>query len=492
MNRLTEQQKVKALYNLIGERGLYVSTNYDIFTQKPEEVSFGINSSYKIPLIQPGTSAYASPLLFAALTCLLNHGTMLLRGAPGIGKTTSAEFTGHFFSNIGLGSILPSERLENILSAEIQGHPQLTEEKIVASYELGKLVTTGEREVLPTKFLECQVKILDEINRCPADILSIIMKLVDTGNAVYGGRLLKSPPGPLFATANYDDEGTFQLTPPFLDRFDVAVMVTSPQPWDLKKIIKRGDEKLNGNLERLLDVPEDLKLDLDRIRREISNIPEEFDNEIPVATNFIDFFYGSLRFSEAASKNLVRATKGNAWRFKDDNMPVDNAPGNTSLGHFKDAPFNYTKSESSIRAYKAIHSYSKAFAWFSGKDYVGLADTKAILPYLLWHKIEPSQQVLTENPIFNNDRIGFIEYLIEKVDMSYNEMMSNSEMVEAYSFALYAVKNNKIGDKDLSLDEVREIVKKTISKLNEVDKHYAITMAFHVATEFNERVNGQR
>ncbi len=483
MKNLTEQEKVKALYNLIGERGLYVSTNYDIFTQKPEEVSFGINSSYKIPLIQPGTSAYASPLLFAALTCLLNHGTMLLRGAPGIGKTTSAEFTGHFFSNIGL---------ENILSAEIQGHPQLTEEKIVASYELGKLVTSGEREVLQTKFLECPVKILDEINRCPADILSIIMKLVDTGNAVYGGKLLKSPPGPLFATANYDDEGTFQLTPPFLDRFDVAVMVTSPQPWDLKKIIKRGDEKLNGNLERLLDVSEDLKLDLERIRKEISNIPEEFDNEILVVTTFIDFFYGSLRFSEAASKNLIRATKGNAWRFKDDNIPVNNAPGNTSLGHFKDAPFNYVRNELSIRAYKAIHRYSKAFAWFSGKDHVGLADTKAILPYLLWHRIEPSQQALTENPVFNNDRIGFVEDLIERVGMNYNEMISNSNLVEAYSFALCAVKNNKIGDKDLSLDEVREIVKRTISKFSEIDKPYAITMAFHVATEFNERINGQR
>ena len=201
MTNLTEQQKVQALYKLIGDRGLYVSTSFDVFTKPPEEVSLASGAGYKIPLAQAGSKAYASPLLFAALTSLLHQGTMLITGAPGIGKTTGAEFAGHFFSDA---------PLDEILAAEIQGHPQLTEEKMVASFDLGKLVTTGERVVNPNRFLECPVKIVDEGNRIPPDALSIIMRLVDTGKAVYGGKLLTAKPGPLFVTANYADEGTFR------------------------------------------------------------------------------------------------------------------------------------------------------------------------------------------------------------------------------------------------------------------------------------------
>jgi len=129
-NKRTEQQKVRALYNLIGDRGLYVNTNFDVFPKAPEELSLSGGTGYKIPLIQENSNAYASPLLFATLTSLLNHGTMLVTRAPGIGKTTGAKFAGHFFTGT---------PLEEILASEIQGHPQLTEEKMVASYDIGKL-----------------------------------------------------------------------------------------------------------------------------------------------------------------------------------------------------------------------------------------------------------------------------------------------------------------------------------------------------------------
>ena len=148
---LTEHQKVRKLYNLIGQRGLYVNTNLDVFSQTPEMVALAGGAGYKLPLIQAGTIAYASPLLFATLTSLLNHGTMLITGAPGICKTTGAEFAVHFFTGTSL---------EDILASEIQGHPQLTEEKMVASYDLGKLITTGEKVVIPNRFLNCPVKII--------------------------------------------------------------------------------------------------------------------------------------------------------------------------------------------------------------------------------------------------------------------------------------------------------------------------------------------
>ena len=100
--KLTEKEKVRKIYDLIGERGLYVSTNCDVFTKEPEMIALAGGVGYKIPLIRKGSKEYASPLLFATLTSLLNHGTMMLTGGPGIGKTTSAEFAGLFLQALRL------------------------------------------------------------------------------------------------------------------------------------------------------------------------------------------------------------------------------------------------------------------------------------------------------------------------------------------------------------------------------------------------------
>jgi len=126
MSNITEQQKVQKLYNEIGKRGLYVSSNFDVFTEKPDEIPLAMGAGYKVNLVQPGSNSYASPLLFATLTSLLNHGTMLITGAPGIGKTTGAEFAGHFFTNTPLDEILPEDT-------------KLSEEQSRASQEIADL-----------------------------------------------------------------------------------------------------------------------------------------------------------------------------------------------------------------------------------------------------------------------------------------------------------------------------------------------------------------
>lgn len=467
--RLSEQEKVRALYGLIGDRGLYVNTNMDVFPEAPEAVSLAHGAGYQVPLLKAGQKAYASPLLFATLTSLLNHGTMLVTGAPGIGKTTGAEFAGHFFTGT---------PLDEILASEIQGHPQLTEEKLVAAYDIAQLVKEGKKVVVPNKFLQCPVKILDEGNRTPPDVLSIMMRLADTGKAVYGGQLLEAKQGPLFVTANYADEGTFQFTPPFLDRFDAAVMVTSPPAWDLRKIRQRGDEKLNGGLETALQIPAHLKLDFDAIRRQIKQMPQSIEYDVPQMTAFADFMYGALRFSEAASADLSRATKGNAWQVNQDNAPA---------GHFTDAPFTYTNNELSVRTAKAMPRYAKAFAWFNGDTEVTPAHLKAVLPYLLWHKIAPTASALATDQRYANDRIALVKDLVGKVETDYAEL-NGSDALRNYAAALQVIRTGKLGEKDLTPDQVRTITTNAISKIGEVDKAYALSLAQHVASEYNARV----
>lgn len=471
---LTQHERVRRLYEIAGERGLYVNTNFDVFRETPEWVSLAGGAGYRVPLIKPGTSAYSSPLLFTTLTSLLNHGTMLLTGGPGIGKTTGCELTGPFF----MGTTL-----EEVLASEIQGHPQLTEEKMVARYQLGKLIQEGEEVVLPRRFLESPVKIIDEGNRIPPDTLSILMKLVDTGKAVYGEKLLTAKLGPLFVTANYADEGTFHFTPPFLDRFDVAVMVTSPAPWDLRRIRRRGDEKLNGNLENMMHIPDNLKLDLPTIRREIYGMPEETEYGVSRVEEFADFVYSSLRFSEVASQNLARATKGNAWKVTQDSA---------ESGHFVDGPHTQTLNELTVRTMRAMPRYAKAFAWFNGDGQADIKHLKTVMPYLLWHKVQPTEAALANNPVYHNDRIAFIEGLVQNIETSYNEFRSSPIHKEVYIPAVMAMRTGKIGDKDLAEDEVRDLVKKAITRIGQIDKPWAITLASHLASEYNNIKNGDR
>jgi MoxR-like ATPase len=470
MTKLTEKQKVHRIYNLIGERGLYVNSGLDVFQTKPEEV--GTTHGYKLPLIKPGTHAYSSPLLFAALTSLMNHGTMLVTGAPGIGKTTGAELAGHFFTNTSL---------DDILAAEILGNPQLKTEDTIASLDTIAMVHDGKKIVLPTKFLQSPVKIWDEVNRTPADLVSSAMRLVDVGTAIYQGVVLKSPPGVLFATANYADEGTFQLTPPFLDRFDVAVMVTSPPQWDLRRIRERGDEKLNGNLDELLKLPEELKLDHEKIRNEIKSLGEETEYDVSVVSTFADFVYSSLRFSDIASDSLVRATKGNAWAVNQ---------GKSSGGHFTNSPFTYTTNDASIRTVKAMMRYARAYAWINGGKTVGLADLKSVLPYLLWHKLEPTEAATRTNPKFANDRISFVGDLVSKIETDFTEMLG-SDAWKQYGAALIAISDGKARDRDLSDEEIRNIARNAIAQVGRVDKPWALTLAAHISSVYNTKYNAK-
>jgi MoxR-like ATPase len=476
--KLTEQQKAKKLYNLAGERGLYVNTNFDVFTHEPEWIGLQDGAGYKIPLIDPNSkkdgihqNAYASPLLFVTLTGLLNHGTMILTGGPGLGKTTSSELA---------GPMITGTTLEDILSSEIIGHPQLTEEKMIASYDLGKLVHSGEKIVIPSQFLKSPVKIIDEGNRIPPDTVSILMKIADTGKAVYGGKLLDGKKGPLYLTANYADEGNFQLTAPFLDRFDVAVMVTSPAPWDLKTIRQRGDEKLNGGIENLARFPKELKLDLDKIRKEINSLPEETNNEISLIDDFSDFSYATLRFSEAASQNLSRATKGNTWAMNQNNSPE---------GHFRTNPHIYTSNELTIRTMKAMPRYAKAFAWFNGDEKASLEHLKKVMPYLLWHKVQPTQAAIADNPVYSNDRIAFVEELVKKIETEYTEYQTSEIRKKTYIPAINALKHGKILDKKLNQEEIRSITKNAILKLGETDAPWAINLANNLGSLYNEKQN---
>ena len=471
------QEKVFGLYRTISERGLFVDTNYDIFLGKTEEAPFGSLNKYRFQLLDPDRNgrALSSSLLFPTITCLLNHGTCLSTGAVGIGKTTGAEFAGHFFTGT---------PLHDILEGTVQGHPQQTQESMVAYLDLGLLTKNGKRVAIPQKFMTAGVHMLDEIRRLDPSTLAILLRLIDTGKTTYQGQLIVMKPGPVFATANYDDEGSAQLLPPAADRFDVAVMVTSPSSVDVSRILSRRDEKLNGgSLDELLSLPAAYALsDDDRlaIRHEISSVHVPQDVE-----NYLDYVRAMMRFCEVASASPERMTKGNAWQVAPDEAASEHYLTVSSSSAV--ASHRLTRNELSVRTHKALDRYAKALAWFQGKDSVSQNDVSTVWPFVTWHRLHPSKHALqTPGTLYANDRIGFATAVFSRCVEEFDELNTDSR---GGIFVKYTAGMQALTDEKYSLEKKQTAVTNAIQQLGESTHPYALVLAQYLASEYNTQAS---
>ena len=156
-------------------------------------------------------------LLLGMITGLVG-GKQIIVGEPDLGKTTSAEYIGALLYRLPIGVVW---------EAEVSGHPEQTEEKIVGRPNLGQL-NQGIEEVVWSSFARLPVKVVDEINRLPETKQSMILDGVDRGNWSYLNQVVINDEYCLFATANYQDRGTNTIVAPLLDRFDVLVESKHP------------------------------------------------------------------------------------------------------------------------------------------------------------------------------------------------------------------------------------------------------------------------
>jgi hypothetical protein len=197
----------------------------DIYTFISENLYFG-----RPDLEIQGESAN-STLLLSLLTALMG-GKALIIGEPGLGKTTAAEYICALVYGFPLGVIW---------SSVVAGHPEQTEEKIIGRPNLGKL-NQGEEAVVWSYFARLPVKIVDEINRLPETKQGLILDGVERGKWEYLNQGLINDEFCLFATANYQDQGTNTLIPPLLDRFDILVESQHPGA-NIAAVIGRSSDR---------------------------------------------------------------------------------------------------------------------------------------------------------------------------------------------------------------------------------------------------------
>ena len=382
------QDKVRGLYSRIGD---------DFYLCRDD--------------LSVGGEDYNSALLFGVLT-ELNKGKELIYGEPGRGKTTSAEY---------LHSLFHGLPLDLVKSVALRGHPQLTEEKIIARPDYGAL-HQGEEKVLWLPFTQIGPKIIDEINRIPETNQSMLLDGVERGNWAYMNDTILTGRQPLIATSNYADRGNNEIVRPLLDRFDVAVesgfpgvandmaiafeddedrneVISNPQitmeameimnsgrPYhEVQEELKQISEGFRGQLKKN-GFPTLTDNERERIRRKIRTIPLDKD-----ADQYFMFLDSELNVS--AKHGQKRS--------------ID--PPSAEHGKYLDSTFI---GSGSARSVQAIAKYAQALAWLQDKDEVNLDHIAQVAPYALWHKVNWTDETI--NRFRSDDREDALDLYITK------------------------------------------------------------------------------
>ncbi|TXT56207.1 MAG: hypothetical protein BAJALOKI1v1_1970005 [Promethearchaeota archaeon] len=341
--------------------------------------------------------------------CILNavvpNSAILLKGGHGGGKTTLIKLLGRMFT---------SKSLDNIEKTIVRGHPQLTEEKIVGTLKLGKLMKEGKEVVVWKNFTKSFWKIIDEVNRLTPYAQDILLSLLAEGTVKFYDSILTINKFSLFATINPQDVGTFELSKPFLDRFGISIPISMPSSQDLQLILAGKDEKYSG-YDELIQVPGILVIEeLMEIWYLVNRI--KIDQE---ANNYIHAIIREFTLCN-------RIDKGNAEELKP-------STGLCSGCHFNTTQNVCNKIDSilSVRVAKDLLRYSKALAWLLGLNKIDINIVNTIAPYVIAHRIEYTPREVEKAPYWG-DAYEFSKEILSLIKTRFIKRQNCYEIVQHY------------------------------------------------------------
>lgn len=372
----------------------------------------------------------------------LSDGNMLLVGEPGTGKTTFANLVAS------VNSGLPFDLFAN---TQIQGHPDQTKQEMLSRAHIGKLANEGEEEVIWQNTVYMPQILIDEFNRMPEGKQSIVQEYIRTGTLSHLNDVFYREDGlPFAATANHADGGTYTITPPNLDRFDVSLefthgyghhqsyvqefselieddLVEPELTQDILETLK--DEDLS--YEEKVSCVEDQRADLYDTCIEDGSVdiapfsPEEkaaFQADVDAldktgdAQEFLEFLYDEINVS----------ADGNYKRRSD---TVDRAH------HDSDLAFSSTENGMSARRYRSIEEFAKMTAFYLGDDEVDIDHVEAVAPYCLAHAVEFTSDYragFETQTRLNGEReeMDLARRLVDEVKENYREMRSDLQLMQ--------------------------------------------------------------
>jgi len=358
------RKKVWKIINITQANQLFVHS-------KNLEIKYFNNNTKKV-----NTKTLPEILSLCVLNALVPNSAMLLVGGHGGGKTSLTKLLGRMFTG---------ETLNAIENSIIRGHPQLTEEKLVGTLKLGKLMHDGEEEVVWRQFVTSFWKIIDEVNRLTPYAQDILLSLLAEGTIKYYDEIKTVDKYCLYATINPQDVGTFELSKPFLDRFGISIPIVMPSSHDLELILTGKDEKYSG-YDELIQVPKVLTIDeLMEIWYHVNKIKFDADVNKYIHAIIRDFTL-CMRIDKGSSENLKPST------------------GLCSGCHFNTNQNVCNKIESilSVRVAKDLLRYSKALTWLLDLDQIDINLVNTIAPYVISHRVMYSRRELEKPPCWGN------------------------------------------------------------------------------------------
>jgi MoxR-like ATPase len=353
-------------------RDLYTFISENLYFSRPD-----------LPL--PGESVNAT--LFLSFLTALVGGKALVIGEPGLGKTTAAEYVCALVYGLPLGVIW---------SSVVSGHPEQTEEKIVGRPNLGKL-NQGEEVVIWSYFARLPVKIVDEINRLPETKQSLILDGVERGKWEYLNQGLLNDEFCLFATANYQDQGTNTLVPPLLDRFDVVVESKHPGA-NIAALIGQSaarDTVLRPQMNELMFL-DALRADGNGTSASLQAAQEGFAKLLREHCGLETLSREERQAVRQEIAALEVDLDANAFlRMALAELSFCCKYGQKRSNEVCDEGCHYTgylcytvNNCASNRLPGSIYRYARALAWWLGSDRVEVEHVRSILPYTLAHRTQ--------------------------------------------------------------------------------------------------------
>jgi MoxR-like ATPase len=285
--------------------------------------------------------------------------------------------------------------LNEIDDGMLRGHPQLTEEKMVATLRPGPLMKEGVEVVVWRRFVTTFWKIIDEVNRLTPHAQNILLSMLAEGELKYYDEVKRCDDYCLYATMNPTDSGTFDLAPPFLDRFGMAVPITMPTVDDLEIILASRDERLFG-YDELWQVP---AITTEQDLLTLWNLADK----IPVSPVASEYMRSLVREFGAC----IRADKSQSHSLTVESGLCEGCHFNTAK-----SVCNKVVIPLSVRAAKDLNRYCKAAAWLVGAPEVGVEIVKSLAPLVFWHRTRFVPEFIEKSPFFG-DNFEFTRHLVE-------------------------------------------------------------------------------
>jgi len=162
-------------------------------------------------IIIKGKKQGFNPAVMLTIAADMVGGRVLYKGDYGFGKTTLPKI----YTALARG--IP---MEVVQLATFQGHPEVSKFDLLGLPDLGKLNEGKERIIWSFAHLFDMPVIFDEFARIPEGKQGIVLSCIEEGVSKIGNNILFANGRPLYATANFIDDGNSDIIPPILDRFD--------------------------------------------------------------------------------------------------------------------------------------------------------------------------------------------------------------------------------------------------------------------------------